>query len=654
MVNENASEDSNENNKNELLDCLIGKRGLFFTGSGISIESGVAKVYDVLQHTCNKFLVGFDKSHEYVPQYVPQKEMSRKDYICKMVQPELFYSVLLECTGDDRVLEMWNCLKRDHFTEDYTPQPNIIHYFIVAYSHFAKVPIFTVNYDKMFESACEKLRLPYHVYVDRPTDKSVESQVVICKLHGNLRENSENEVTRDDIATTMSDISKKSDFADYVERNIKTHDVCIWGYSGRDADYFPILQNSHYEDRKFFWTIGKREESEIYKQTEKNASSLHNVVKITGYPSDMKDELMNVLSTFDGGSKIVNRINRIMHINERRDEHESVSPEKKEKFLKEIESQIDAENISFNKEIFWMLLLQRTGQNKDLGHMIENLPKECEKDWNSLTSKEKIILLKARISFARESANFDKYRQFAKELKKAAKEYRLSSKDRRKYLAESKIEYVSSLQMRVPSSLFLKVPLLRRKYGLWLFVRFRFALLNSMFIRDKELYKNNEVDAQECELRSLAIDCKIPFLKERAKRKLRSLLARAKAIGNHETMSGTCKYLCRLYPYNKDEYEHMVKIVGTIGSNLSALSIIHRDEDVNKSLEEAKENDNTLNIVKDIFKKKSLINDCADLTISDKEKELLSESIEKITPKSLKKTLLRIGKREGLFLKNSK
>lgn len=652
MVNDSVFEDSNKKDKEELLDCLMKERGLFFTGSGISIESGVAKVDDVLQHTCNKFLMGFDKCYTCVP----KKEMSRKDYICEIVQPELFYSVLLECTGDDRVLEMWNCLKKDHFTKDYEPQPNIIHYFIVAYSYFAKVPIFTMNYDKMFESACEKLRLPYHVYVDRPTDESLESQVVICKLHGNLRENSGNAVTRDDIATTMPGISKKSDFVDYVKRNIKTHDVCIWGYSGRDVDYFPILRNSNYEDRKFFWTVGNHKKSEIDKITEENASSLHNVVKITGYPSNMKDELMNVLSTFDGGRDIVNRIRELTKDN-------SVSTEEKEKFLKEIESNIDAKNISFNKKIFWMLLLQRTGQNKYLGYMIENLPKkredDCnllssEDDYNSLTSKEKIILLKARISLARESADFDKYRQLAKELKKTAKKYGLSSIDRRQYLAESKIEYVSSLQMRVPSSLSLKVPLLRRKYGLLLLVRIRFALLNSMFIRDEELYKNNEVVAQECELRSLAIDCKIPFLKERAKRKLRSLLARAKAIGNHATIIGACKYLYRLYSYNNDKYAQMVKDAGTIGSDLSALSIIYRDEDVNKSLEEAKENDNTLNIVKAIFKKKSLINDCTDLTISDEEKELLFNSIKNITPKSLKKTLLRIGKREGLFLKNSK
>ncbi|MFU0522230.1 SIR2 family protein [Gardnerella swidsinskii] len=644
MVNDIVFEDSNKKDKEELLDCLMKERGLFFTGSGISIESGVAKVDDVLQHTCDKFLMEFDKCGWCVP----QKEMSRKDYICKIVQPELFYSVLLECTGDDRVLEMWNCLKKDHFTKDYEPQPNIIHYFIVAYSYFAKVPIFTMNYDKMFESSCEKLRLPHLVYVDCPTDESLESQVVICKLHGNLRENSGNIVTKDDIATTMPGISKKSDFADYVKSNIKTHDVCIWGYSGRDVDYFPILRNSHYEDRKFFWTVGNPKESEIDKLTEENASSLHNVVKITGYPSNMKDELMNVLSTFDGGSDIVDHIRELT-------KDSSVSTEEKEKFLKEIESNIDAKNISFNKEIFWMLLLQRTGQNKDLKCMIEKLSEKYDDDdCNSLTSKERIILLKARISLARESADFDKYRQLAKELKKTAKKYGLSSIDRRQYLADSKIEYVSSLQMRVPSSLSLKVPLLRRKYGLLLLVRIRFALVNSMFIRDEELYKSNEVIAQECELRSLAIDCKIPFLNKRAKRKLRSLLARAKAIGNHATIIGACKYLYRLYSYNNDKYAQMVKDAGTIGSDLSALSIIYRDEDVNKSLEEAKKNDNTLNIVKAIFKKKSLINDCTDLTISDEEKELLFNSIKKITPKSLKKTLLRIGKREGLFLKNSK
>ena len=57
MKNRNAFEDKSEKYKKELFDCLRKKRGFFFTGSGISIESGIAKVEDVLKHTCNKFLV---------------------------------------------------------------------------------------------------------------------------------------------------------------------------------------------------------------------------------------------------------------------------------------------------------------------------------------------------------------------------------------------------------------------------------------------------------------------------------------------------------------------------------------------------------------------------------------------------------------------
>ena len=43
MKNRNAFEDKSEKYKKELFDCLRKKRGFFFTGSGISIESGIAK-----------------------------------------------------------------------------------------------------------------------------------------------------------------------------------------------------------------------------------------------------------------------------------------------------------------------------------------------------------------------------------------------------------------------------------------------------------------------------------------------------------------------------------------------------------------------------------------------------------------------------------
>ena len=637
MKNRNAFEDKSEKYKKELFDCLRKKRGFFFTGSGISIESGIAKVEDVLKHTCNKFLAGFDNDYSFVPQ-----KMSRKDYICEGVQPELFYSILLECTEKERVLEMWNCLKRDHFTSSYCPQPNIIHYFIVAYSYFANIPIFTMNYDKMFEDACEKLNLPFCVCVNAPLNKSLQTQVVICKLHGNLKENSGNKVTQSDIGTTMSAISKKNiDWLEYIKKIMQTHDMCIWGYSGRDIDYFPFLLEYANMKKRFFWTIGDPKKSEVDKLTEVNASSLPNVRKIIGYPSHMKNELIKVLSSFYNSNDIVqNILNLIMN--------NPVSTEAKEQFLKEIELSIDATDIYFDSDIFWMLLMKVTGQNKVLGNIIRALLERNKEEYNSLTDKEKFRLLDARIFFARERADFFTYRQIAKELKKKAKKSGLPDEEKRKYSEIAKVQYVSSLQMCVPSALTLKVPLLKKRYGLLLLVRIGYAFLNHRFRCNKELYSNNQFLAQECEIRSLAIDCKVPFFKKRTREKLRNLRNRAYDIGNYATIIGANKYLAQLEA--PDKYEQEIKSFGTIVSDLSALSIINRDINPDKALEYAKENDNTLNIVKAIFAKKSMINKGINMTISNDEKRLLFDSIQIITPKSLRKTLFTIGKRENLFL----
>jgi len=123
---------------------------------------------------------------------------------------------------------------------------------------------------------------------------------------------------------------------------------------------------------------------------------------------------------------------------------------------------------------------------------------------------------------------------------------------------------------------------------------------------------------------------------------------RAYDIGNYATIIGANKYLAQLEA--PDKYEQEIKSFGTIVSDLSALSIINKNSNPDKALEYAKENDNTLNIVKAIFAKKSMINKGINMTISNDEKRLLFDSIQIITPKSLRKTLFTIGKRENLFL----
>lgn len=670
MKNKNAFEDNGEQYKKELLDCLREKRGVFFTGSGISVESGIAKVENVLKHTCHKFLAEFEDDYSLVPKdssLKDYKKVSRTDYICKVIQPELFYSVLLEHTETNHVLEMWNCLKQDHYTSFYCPQPNIIHYFIVAYSHFAKVPIFTMNYDKMFEEACKNLGLPYHVYAGNAPDTSCESEVLICKLHGNLRENVGNKVTSKDIATTMPEISKENPGCrDFIKETLKTHDMCIWGYSGRDRDYFPFLQKAKTEieeeaeeakrecekkaERKvdspnfrFFWTIGNPKNSSVDKITEEKASSLDNVRKLTGYPSDMKNELMDVLSSVCGDNVMVQHILKLT-------ESTAINTEAKERFLKEIESNIDAKDLHFNKDICWTLLMQRTGQNKMLGEMVKKLLEQDKEHPMLLTNREKIILLKARITSAREHADFSQYRQLAKELKRVAKQLPLSDDKRCECLETAKVEYISSLQMCVPSGINLKIPLLRRKYGLLLLARIGFAFLNFRYRPKKKLYQKIPFLVQKCKIRSLAIDCKVPLLKDRTLKQLEDLRHEAYTIGNIAALDGVKKYHDRLVPPDTDESEKTAKNPEETTTDPNALSIMYRDTDPEKSLYYAKQNDNTLNIIKAIFSMKFCINNGADIIISDEDKRLLFESIQIVTPKSLRKTLLIIGKREGLIL----
>ena len=71
---------------------------LFFTGSGICYDSGLASANDVVEATCNRYLEGMDDYNERVRR------------IIENVQPELFYSTMLEIYEDESVLGAWKCM----------------------------------------------------------------------------------------------------------------------------------------------------------------------------------------------------------------------------------------------------------------------------------------------------------------------------------------------------------------------------------------------------------------------------------------------------------------------------------------------------------------------------------------------------------------
>jgi len=179
-------------------------------------------------------------------------------------------------------------------------------------------------------------------------------------------------------------------------------------------------------------------------------------------------------------------------------------------------------------------------------------------------------------------------------------------------------------------------------------VRIGFAILNYRFNKNKYIDDYNKTLVQECKLRTLAIDYRIPFLKDNALKQLKKLREQAYEIGNYETVIGANKYLGRLdaesgYFTEADNFAKMV-------SDLSALSIINRNNDPEKALNYAIDNGNNLNIVKAIFQKKDLTDRGEkNYDIKNEDKEMLLETIHKITPKRLSKTLLAISKREGLL-----
>jgi hypothetical protein len=629
-----------EANKRELFDSLKKQNCFFFTGSGISLSSQVASVSDVLGHTCNVFLPEYESDFSHVPEKI---SLSRKDYICNYIQPELFYSILLDFAQDETVLGMWNCLKQDHYTKRYIPKPNFIHYFIVVYSYLSKVPIFTMNYDKMFESACEMLNIPYSVHVDTSRLSEHKEGVAICKLHGDLQENTGDKVTSKDIGTTMSSISKKnSKWLQYINANMKQYDMCIWGYSGRDIDYFPFIKDyPNTTNKKRFWAIGNPEKFTVDGITKENASLLPNVRRIKGYPSSMEEKLTDILDYLDKKAGYMSYIFRFL-------KEKPVSQNEKDLFLRELAEQISTSRPYFDGDLLWMQMMRQTGHNNELKDIILGTLEKVSAGEKVLKEKEKFLLYEARIFLARERADFLEYRKLARNLYRMVSKSTLSNEDKNRYCNLALVQYVSSLQMCIPSALALHVPVFQRRYGLLILVRIGFAILNFKFNKNKYIDGYNKTLAQECKLRTLAIDYRIPFLKGTVWKQLKKLREQAYEIGNYETVIGANKYLGRLdvekgYFTEADNFAKMV-------SDLSALSIINRNHNPDEALNYAIDNGNNLNIVKAIFQKKDLTNRGEiKYNINNEDKERLLETIHKITPKRLSKTLLTISKREGLL-----
>lgn len=233
-------------NKANLINLLRNGKGFFFAGSGISYLSFMPSAGKILSKTANVFLPS-DEEYKHAKEKVIVNE---KEYY---IQPELFYENLLYIHKSNDALTLWKSLSPDYLKiSGYPVTPNINHLFIVDYSVKYKVPIFTTNFDCLFEEAAKELGYEYEVllpYTDAETNaiqlfrnSSAKSDVAyIFKLHGSII--SHNVESLEALNTTMVSITKINyPIIDFLEKICRNRHIIFLGYSGRDIDYFPEIK----------------------------------------------------------------------------------------------------------------------------------------------------------------------------------------------------------------------------------------------------------------------------------------------------------------------------------------------------------------------------------------------------------------------------
>jgi len=215
-------------NTHEIVELIKRKQVAFFCGSGISYASGLPSASDITNATASAFLPHTD-------------DAKARNSLLEQIQPEVLYEFLLEVAGDESgVLDVWRCLD----TGVTDAQPAFEHYFVCKYSHDARVPIFTTNFDTLLESAATELKIPFRVFGPRDEPPAAANgELSICKLHGTVGR--EGEISAQTIMTTITEISRTNLrwLAFLVELMERSH-LCFIGYSGRDIDYYPHIRTA--------------------------------------------------------------------------------------------------------------------------------------------------------------------------------------------------------------------------------------------------------------------------------------------------------------------------------------------------------------------------------------------------------------------------
>lgn len=589
-------------------------RVVFLAGAGLGFDSNLAVVEDVLRITFKSLGLYSDAEEKLQScQCIPFGSEEQFQFLLDNVQPELIYSLLLQCSGKNQeCLNGWKSLRKDSWNRDYYPRPSLVHMFIVAYSYLAGVPILSMNFDSMFEDAFTLLWNRIHPknagpapvkvlnFKDQPPNidtKDTTRQLYICKLHGDVAGGT-GSISADSIKTTLSSICKyEYSWAQFVFNQAKNEHLCLVGYSGRDTDFYPEIKRAASSNRQTFWFVGP--EAKQNDETLANAKGLKSSL-ITMWPLQAVQHCLEDESLGSAMSQVL------------RDYNASFNPstdEAKDHFFQRLIAENTCKEL-VNPHLFWLYVYDSIGRNREVSVRLKNSAFHFQGALKRLPleTHENDILDEIRMHNARELACFCQYYQIATGI--------LSKPDRsptNELVLRARREQVSALQMAIPHNLGFPLPvslrLVIRPYNC--LVAYLFCQLNSWFKRlSAEDYQNNIVTIQESLLREIALHLRfLPSNNSRhevkdIERELFNLQQQAREVGNYTTYTGVERYLARLDTIEQGEHREKIKSTVMITGENNYLNIAQIDAgEYDKAIKEARCNGNLLNEIKALLHK---------------------------------------------------
>lgn len=604
-----------------LLKASIGEtknRVVFLAGAGLGVDSNLAVVKDVLRITFESLGLYSDAEEKLQSsQCIPFGSEEQFQFLLDNVQPELIYSLLLQCSGKNQeCLNGWKSLRKDSWNRDYYPRPSLVHMFIVAYSYLAGVPILSMNFDSMFEDAFTLLwsrihpknagPAPVTVLNFKEQPPNIDTQdttrhLYICKLHGDVAGGT-GSISADSIKTTLSSICKyEYSWAQFVCNQAKNEHLCLVGYSGRDTDFYPEIKRGASSNRQTFWFVGP--EAEQNNETLANAQGLKSSL-ITSWPRQtvqhcLEDGLLEDESLGSAMSQVLRDYSASFN--------SPTDKAKKTCFFQRL-STANSCNKLVNPHLFWLYVYDSIGRNRRVSVRLKNFFAEGSSQCSELKSHEKDILDEIRMHNARELACFSQYYQIATGI--------LSKPERSptsQLVLRARREQVSALQMAIPHNLGFPLPdCLRPVIRLCnCLVAYLFCQLNSCFEwLPAEDYQKNIVTIQESLLRELALHLRFlppntsPHEVKVIEAELLKLQQQARKVGNYTTYTGVERYLARLDTIEQGEHREKIKSTVTITGENNYLNIAQIDAgEYDKAIKEARCNGNRLNEIKALLRK---------------------------------------------------